>query len=149
MNMCIKNLLNNLSWNKPKSIQEDAIKQLLGIEKNKLVELVQPNGKDCWLNAAIVLKKIGYPDIEDIVFDLLEWLKDLNWPGAIEIKELLCTIPQEKLIIYIEDAILKAVQANDSIWLYWIKDLIETCQIMEKDFIDKNKYYVIKKLDFK
>lgn len=54
------------------------------------------NKSEFWI-AARVLQKRGYPAVKDCIYEMLDWFLDFNWPGAIEIYELLLTIPNEEL----------------------------------------------------
>lgn len=138
--------LEMLSWNKTEGEQQQAIRNLISIENSHLVKLVQPNNKDCWDNAARVLTKIKYPRIKYIIPELLAWLKDINWPGALEIRELLCTVPKSELLGHLVDSILEAKKTDDDMWLYWLKDLVDKMGINREDFGNVDAYDIIKEI---
>lgn len=71
-----------------------------------------------WDHAADVLIEIGYPR-HKILPDLLEWLMDINWPGANRISEFLVSI-REPLI----PSIKEALKSEDMMWKYWIIDCV-------------------------
>ena len=66
---------------------------------------------------------------QDELPDLLEWLQDGNWPGAIEIAEFLAARPLTVL-----PRIREILRHDDNIWKYWLIELLalrftrETCQ---------------------
>ena len=66
----------------PEDVQNNAMDLLKNIDDEKIGMLVQPIGKPCWENSAIVLKKIEYPRIKQVIPKLLEWLQDMNWSAA-------------------------------------------------------------------
>ncbi|MBQ7171275.1 MAG: DUF5071 domain-containing protein [Clostridia bacterium] len=84
MSIGIDELFDMLSWN------SDAETQKKGIELAKDIEcfsvFLQPrsfkHSKDVWGNCAKIL--YDYPDekLQYCVPEMLEWLEDMNWPGA-------------------------------------------------------------------
>lgn len=130
----VSKLINNLSWDMPEDLQKSAINQLELINENELPLLIQPKGKECWENAAKVLGKIGYPRVKLIIPELLEWLKDMNWPGSWTIMELLEGIDRDELLPHIESALIKATKEDDDIWISAIKELVERTELTELDF---------------
>lgn len=114
----INRLLEDLSWSNRDEVCEKAINELINIPVDYLHLLVLPNSrKDIWHNCAVVLHRIGYPKIIPIVPELLEWLKDLNWPGTKSIIDLLCTVDKTILLPHFETAIKKAKAEQDDDWI--------------------------------
>jgi hypothetical protein len=136
-------LIEKLSWNMPEDVQNKAIDLLKNIDDEKIGMLVQPIGKPCWENAAIVLKKIGYPRIKQVIPKLLEWLQDMNWPGACIILDLLQTIDKKVLVLFIEDALIKANIQKDYIWIAGIKLLVDKLSMTQTDFNRKEVYELL------
>lgn len=65
------------------------------------------------------LKKISDEDIEVIIYDLLEWLQDYNWPVTQEIVPIL--INRENLVFpYISEIL----NGKDYMWKYWVMELL-------------------------
>ena len=114
-NIEIEEYIRNLNSDAPQYLQDYAISQLVHIEDSKLHLLLQPDSKGSWRNAAIVLSKIGYPRVKLIIPELLEWIRDMNWPGAQEIVDLLITIDDE-IIPYAK----KVLKSGDGIWIIWL-----------------------------
>lgn len=114
-NIEIEEYINNLSLNAPQYLQDYAITQLVHLDKTKLQLLLKPISKNNWKNAAIVLKEIGYSGVKPLIPELLEWIKDINCPGAQEIANLL-TAADEDIIPYVK----KVLISEDGIWIVWL-----------------------------
>jgi hypothetical protein len=142
--MCkINELLDNLSWTNPQKIQQEAINKLISLDNIDVLRLLQPGDKSCWENSAKIIKEIGYPRISIAIPGLLEWIKDLNWPGASIIMEVLENIESGVLIPYIENGLKKANDEKDSVWIFWIRELILRKKIEKTDFRQKDVYEIL------
>lgn len=76
--------------------------------------------KDKFDNSTISqLCKLTDNEIQPIIFDLLEWLQDYNWPIA---KDILPIVVLHQNIAM--PHILKILQGNDTIWIFWIIELV-------------------------
>ncbi|MBS4209513.1 DUF5071 domain-containing protein [Bacillus sp. FJAT-50079] len=79
------------------------------------------------------LKSIKRSGLIHLLPGLMEWIKDMNWPIAKEVAELLLTFPNELV------PLLKTVLAtNDDVWKYWcleclVKKLPVELQMQLKD----------------
>ncbi len=142
----ILELIEKLHWDTPQKVQEQAMKELTHMDDKYIYLLIFPNiGSDCWANAALVLKKIAYPRIKLVIPYLLEWLEDMNWPGALTIFELLLTVETKVLIPHIE--LLVSMSPN-----YYIEDnyglerFIGKKNLKRDDFIQKDLYDKMKRL---
>lgn len=119
-------LIPNLHWKTDETVLRFSIDQLASLNGDDLRLLIQPLGdKAYWENAALVLREIGYPKIRLVIPELLEWLADLNWPGANTIFELLLTVDNEVLTDNLVNALKKARDRNDFIWIDAMKELLE------------------------
>ena len=118
----------NLSWSKPKKLQQEAIEHLAELDEKMFYMLIQPGDKENWENAALVLEKIGYPRVRICIDDLMLWLRDMNWPGASVISTLLLSFPKDELLEYINTAKETAIREQDEMWLYWLDHLLEETQ---------------------
>lgn len=85
--------------------------------------------KECWHNASVVLKQIGYPNNKEALPYLVEWFQDLNHPGVENIIELLREIDKNELKPHIEHGILKAIQDKDVDWGLGLLTLINELKI--------------------
>lgn len=76
--------------------------------------------KDKFDNSTISqLCKLTDNEIQPIIFDLLEWLQDYNWPIA---KDILPIVVLHQNIAM--PHILTILQGNDTIWKFWIIELV-------------------------
>ncbi|WP_254848748.1 DUF5071 domain-containing protein [Paenibacillus odorifer] len=110
-------LIKKLSWHTREEEKEDAINKLQYIKDEALHLLVQPISKDYWDGAAETVIRLGYPRVKSILPGLLEWIQDLNWPGAGEIAGFLLEIG-DPMIPYVKDVLNQ--HSDDQEWVYWI-----------------------------
>lgn len=109
-------LLLQLRWDTPAEALIHAKSQLKLLRDEDLTKLVQPLlDKGLWDNAAELLVEIGYPRVKHIIYELLSWIQDMNWPGARVVSDFLVEIG-EPLILHIKNAFM----TRDSTWKYWI-----------------------------
>lgn len=73
----------------------------------------------CDLETARKARETGYPRIEPILPELLEWMQDYNWPVAREIEQLLLEVG-DPVIPYLAPIL----EGDDNIWKYWILTVI-------------------------
>ncbi len=59
--------------------------------------------------------KEGYPAVQPILPQLLEWIQDYNWPVAQELAPFLASIG-----LPLEIELRKILEGNDEEWKYWI-----------------------------
>ncbi|MEK4513730.1 DUF5071 domain-containing protein [Paenibacillus sp. FSL H8-0122] len=114
-------LIQKLDWDTSEAEQAEAIHKLQDIQDEELRLLLQPLGKEYWDGAAEVIVKLGYPSVKPILPGLLEWIQDMNWPGAGRIAPLLREIG-DPLIPYIQDVFRN--HSQDEEWMYWIFEMI-------------------------
>ena len=84
-------------------------------EKSKLV----------WEPCAMVIAMRSDKELEPFLFMLLEWIQDLNWPGAMIIYNRLTQIPYNTIEFAFKHSRIKAEQTNDVCWLDVLDDLYE------------------------
>jgi len=63
--------------------------------------------------------EVGFPQINPILPDLLEWIKDGNWPVALPTASLLSGAGLE-----IVPVIKSILNGDDGMWKYWTIDLV-------------------------
>lgn len=77
-------ILNMLDWNKPSKIQNKGIK--LAQSTGEIWPFIQPlypkHNKNVWDNCAIIIADMDDDVLKPYLIELLEWLQDMNWPGA-------------------------------------------------------------------
>ena len=93
--------------------------------------------KDKFDNSTInQLCRLTDDEMQPIIFDLLEWLQDYNWPIA---KDILPIVVLHQNIAM--PHILTILQGNDIMWQYWVIELVIPY------LIDPNKQLVKSELE--
>jgi len=89
---------------------------------NRISDLIPKDKSD--FSHVEELRNINIDDCEPIIWNLLEWIQDMNWPIA---KEMISILPrfQNKLIPHIR----AVFQTEDVIWKYWVLDLVKMLPI--------------------
>lgn len=98
------------------------------MDNQHLSLLLQPLDKAYWDNAALVLSRIAYSRLEPIIPGLIEWMYDLNWPGALKVAELLCNIGTP-VIPHLKDYLMD----NDEQFISWL--LTEIVEKWREEFV--------------
>ena len=118
-------IIDRLNWNNQKEDIMDAKDELSKIPDESIHLLIQPLSRFHWENSADVIVDIGVDRCITVMGDLLMWLKDMNWPGAIKIYHML----KESENTIIDEYILKSAEIakmeEDDEWLENINMLIE------------------------
>lgn len=138
-----RSILLRLSWNLPLDVQEKTINEIASIINLNPMELLQPDRKEYWENAAKVLFIMGYPKIKDAIPGLLIWLQDINWPGATIVMEILGSLPKDIFLPYLENAVKEALNSNDDIWLENLSSFIMKFDLKEDEFSSKDIYLAL------
>ena len=135
MNCSIDEIYNLLMWDNQLSNEENEIKVQKGIDAatqiKNLFPFIQPiiippeKSKLVWEPCAKVVAMRSDKELEPFMFMLLEWIQDLNWPGAMVIYNRLTLIPYNTIKFAFEHSRIKAKQMNDSCWLAVLDDLYE------------------------
>ena len=140
MTYSIDELYNLFMWDNQLSNVENENKAQIGIEAAKQIKnlfpFMQPiivppeESKMVWEPCAKVVAMRSDKELEPFMFMLLEWIQDLNWPGAMIIYNRLAQIPYNTIEFAFKHSRIKAEQTNDSCWLDVLDDLYE--DIMKK-----------------
>lgn len=96
-----------------------------------------------WEYQAQVLKKRGFPEIQDVLDEMFVWLQDMNWPGAYTVVDILSNIPRNVMIKHFKNATEKAVKDNDIGWLYWLREFMEKNDIKIQELNDNELYKIL------
>ncbi len=134
----------NLNWNLPETIQNEAKAFLCQIPNEQLPLIFQKYATECWENAVDVVISIDYPDNKAALPKLYELFKDLNWPGASKSLDYIKGLERQVNSIYLENACAKAVEENDTEWLYFLYEVSVQLHISKEDFKDINLYHGMK-----
>ena len=122
MEVGIDKIFEYLSWDSNNEIQKRGIELASNI--NNLSVLIMPiENKSIWENCAKVLISKSDEELELYFFELFEWLKDMNWPGAYLIYDRLICVSTEKFLPAYQYSLSAAKQTEDRIWERALKDL--------------------------
>ena len=134
MSLTIDDIYDLFAWDASFSNEEYNVRVDRGIaEAGKLKNIypfIQPivagrNSKSVWEPCAKVIALKSDEELDDYMYRLLEWLQDMNWPGAEIIFERLSQIPYAKIQDYVEFSIHRAKREQDEIWLDTLEALKE------------------------
>lgn len=103
----------------------DEVTQATGIREAQNIEylsiLFQPiESKSVWENCARVLASKTDDTLAKYQYQMLEWLQDMNWPGAQIIFDRLLEMPASMLSMPFQYSLKKAQALNDEPWTYWL-----------------------------
>lgn len=103
--------------------------QKAGIEEGKKVKFLsiffQPiEEKAVWENCAAIIAERTDAELSRYVWHMLQWLKDMNWPGATVIWDRLSKMPPATIAYDYSDSLKTALQTEDSVWTSVLKDFV-------------------------
>ena len=120
MSVGIDELFDMLSWNSDEETQRKGIELAQNVKCFSV--FLQPRGlehsKDVWENCAKILS--AYPDetLKYCLQELLEWLADMNWPGAEIVLQRLIEFKEPRLLsIFVVPCVKEALACDDQAWL--------------------------------
>ena len=108
-----------LDWNKSIADQAEGIKMAENIENiNVFLQPCSKNyNKNVWDNCAKILSARSNEELSPYMIELMEWLQDMNWPGAFCIFDRLKEMVNEQLFQHSYTICLKYAQAlEDEVW---------------------------------
>lgn len=115
----INYIMDLLDWNNSIDKQEQGI----GLAQNvKCINVfLQPSsnayGKNVWDNCAKILSERTNEELSPYLIELMEWLQDMNWPGAFCILDRLKRMINDPLYQYSYNICLKCAKAlEDEAW---------------------------------
>lgn len=80
----IDQIMDMLDWNNPQQVQEKG--RMLARNIRCINVFLQPghpgHAKNVWDNCAKILSARTDDELQPYIYELLSWLKDMNWPGA-------------------------------------------------------------------
>lgn len=126
--MCdIDKIYQMLNWQSRFGDQLQGIKLARNLEDLSLLILPFVNGerKDIWENCARALYEIPDDRLEDYLPSLLEWLQDLNWPGALIILDRLKKFSGARMKKPFIESVTSANSLNNEEGLRWLDYLSE------------------------
>ena len=134
----IDTLYEMLDERKPIEVQEEAIREARKIKS--LSVLMQPvEYKLSWKNCAKVICEKKDEELNSYTYEMLEWLRDLNWPGAFLIMERLEKMDPQLLVYDVIYKVKQALLLKDNEWLGWMSYLIKNRKFY--DALSEEKEY--------
>lgn len=115
----ITEIMDMLDWHMPPEIQTKGISLARTIET--IVPFIQPltpeHNKNVWKNCAVIIVEKSDEKLKPYLVELLEWLQDMNWPGAFCILDRLQRYSENNSIhSAINICIEKAKDRGDEVW---------------------------------
>lgn len=123
----INEIYRMLNWKSRYGDQLQGIKAARDLDDLSSLILPCANGesKSMWENCARALYEISDERLESYLPSLLEWLQDLNWPGALIILDRLKIFSGKKLIKPFMERYVYADSLNNEEGLMWLDHLSE------------------------
>ena len=119
------------------ALTEEAICTILERSNFDTALLLQPISYKYWAIAAQVLSRMEYSRIL--------WLQDLNWQGALTIRQVLLRMSMKDFMPAYERAIQKAIDTNDINWWEFLAWFIEDeRKVHFYDFSSPHLYYALR-----
>lgn len=115
----ITEILHMLDWHMPPEVQSKGRKLARSIET--ITPFLQPltpkYNKNVWDNCAIIIATRSDKEIQPHLVEILEWLQDMNWPGAFCILNRLLEYSDDCSIhSAVNTCIEKAKSRDDETW---------------------------------
>lgn len=115
----ITEIMDMIDWNMPPEIQSKGISLARNIET--IIPFIQPltpeHNKNVWENCAVIITEKDDEKLKPYLVELLEWLQDMNWPGAFCILDRLQRYSDDNSIhSAINVCIEKAKDCGDEVW---------------------------------
>lgn len=77
-------IMDMLDWHMPSEIQAKG--RALAMNMDTFIPFIQPltpkHNKNVWDNCAAIIAEKKDEELKPYLTELLEWLQDMNWPGA-------------------------------------------------------------------
>lgn len=117
----IDQIFEMLSWDKEEAVQ------LKGIEEGKKIKhlsvfILPSESKSVWENCAKVIISKSDIELKPYLINLLEWLKDMNWPGADLVYERLQKMSKNDIKCAYNICLTMAHETNDRSWQQSLED---------------------------
>ena len=143
MTVDIDTLYEMLDENQPIEVQEEAIREARKIKS--LSVFMQPvEYKLSWKNCAKVICEKTDKELNSYKYEMLEWLQDLNWPGAFLIMERLEKMNPQLLLNATIYAVKQALLLKDNEWLTYMSYLLKNKKFYDA-LSEEKKYQKIMK----
>ena len=145
----IDKIMDMLDCNNSVGVQEKGIEFAKNVKCINVFVLPKHPGynKNVWENCAKILADKTDKILNPYLIKLLEWIKDLNWPGALIIINRLKKIYDTEMLSFaVKECIRIASVTDNHIWLENLSELLDNKKLKEKlpeDVLKilKNYYY--------
>lgn len=138
MTVDIDTLFEMMDEGQPVEVQEEALREARKIKS--LSVFMQPiEYKLSWKNCAKVVCEKTDEELNSYTYEMLEWLQDLNWPGAFLIMERLEKMDPQLLLNAAIYAVKQALLLKDNEWLGWMSYLLKNKKFY--DALSEEKKY--------
>lgn len=131
----MKNYIEELHWkNSDKEFSKICEQIMLDKDIDYSIFIMPKEGMDYWENCAKVLERLNDNQLILLFPKILEWLKDINWPGGTIVLNRINKMSSDMIEDFILQSIDKAISENDSTWiefLLWL-DNIKTKKVSLK-----------------
>lgn len=122
-------IMKMLDWNMPLEIQRDGIALASNIDT--VTPFIQPltleHNKNVWENCALIITEKTDEKLRPYLVHLLEWIQDMNWPGAsCVLNRLEVYADKDSLESAVCICIEKAKKCNDEVWMCNLNSLLIT-----------------------
>lgn len=122
-------IMDMLDWNMPPEIQAEGRSLAKGLVS--IAPFIQPltpkYNKNVWENCAIIISERSDETLKPYLFELLEWLQDLNWPGSSYVLDRLKKYQDKNTILKAIDlCVEKAKLSKDDVWEYNLRFLLRS-----------------------
>jgi len=112
------------------------------IDKCEIGKIVSMGDKTTWKNTMEAFSILGFDTWKYAISEMFTLLQDLNWPGALESRELLASVSLDEYKKELNIAVKKAVDTDDVEWaVELIGFIIDNCvlDLLNTDAKDKLK----------
>ena len=128
MSVGIDELFDMLSWDSDEDTQKKGIELAKDVKCYSI--FLQPHGlqhsKDVWENCAKILYNFPDETLQYLSLGMLEWLEDINWPGAeIILDRLIKFTDTSWLAGWISTCVKRALVCDQQHWLGNMSALLE------------------------
>lgn len=123
----IDDILKSLSWNNPCDVIFEGLKIAKSVKclKAFFQPICSEYGKDTWENCAIVICERRDDELEFYIEDMIYWMQDINWPGALQITNRLLKMENVTLLASVIDTIVPALNfIGEEQWLINLGQLL-------------------------
>ena len=112
-------IMDMLDWHNPPEVQAKGI--ALARNTETILPFIQPltpeHNKNVWGNCAVIIAEKSDEKLEPYLTELLEWVQDMNWPGALRIMDRLQKYSDNaSLREAVNVCLAKARERGDEVW---------------------------------